>query len=138
MLLNDLIEHIPAQEEAISKLSDGVDSTSYPCVLWNKFREHFWGKPLGSFQKEEAVKRDESDPVNDIVLPDYHLVATLPEALSWGWGLPSEQFLVRSEYDETEQAVLSSNESDFDVFVVTGQDGIGPPLLSSLSTGSNT
>ena len=80
------------------------------------------GKPLESFHKEEAVKRDESDPVNDVVLPDHHLVATLPKALSWVWDLPREQFLVRSEYDETEQAALACSESTsiFDVFVVAG------------------
>ena len=55
-----------------------------------------------------------------------------------GTDISGRRILVRSEYNKAEQkAVLSSGEDYTAVFVVTGQPGIGSPLLSPLSVGAN-
>ena len=132
--LSDLVRHIPAQEEAISKLpSSVVESKTDNCTIWNEFRKQLWGKILGSLQRGQPVKRDEVEPIDDIVLPGTHTIATLPEDLPAAWKLPSRQILVRSEYSKAEKAALPVSESVHSVFVVTGQPGIGslPPLSTA-------
>jgi len=78
--------------------------------------------------EDKPVKRDESSPIEDVVLPDDHIVATLPEILpKLGWAIKSKRILVRSEYNEAEQAAVSCSKTDLDAFMVSGQPGIGPP-----------
>ena len=85
---------------------------------------------LGRFQ---ASCLDTSDQAKGVALPDNHLVATIPTIPDGDKKARNRQILVRSEYDEAAQAaVLLSGELDRDVFVVTGQPGLGPP--SSLPT----
>ena len=92
--------------------------------------------PLGErlrILSEEATSQ--SDPVKRVALPGDYIVATLPK----GWKLGSKQILVRSKYNKAEKgAVLLSNKPNCDVFVVPGQPGIDPRLLSSLPAESNT
>ena len=52
----------------------------------------------------------------------------LPETLPDVLGLESSHLLVRSEYEEAEQAVLQALVGNADAFLVFGQYGIGPPL----------
>ena len=93
------------------------------------FRKSVWKKDLKTFQKNQRVKRDAQRPIEGVEVPDSHLVTTFPEAPSANIG--SRQILVQSEYNEAEQeAVLSSGQKYSDVFVVTGQPGIGSPPLS--------
>jgi hypothetical protein len=94
-----------------------------------------WKTDVGLWQREEDVQRGD-EPIEDTrilpdVLPSKHLVMTPPDALPDVWDLHSQRIFVRSEYRETEKAALLANEDDIDVFVITGQPGIGtPPFLS--------
>ena len=131
MSLQDLYKHIPAQEKAIGEASSGFKPVSTDA--WVGFRDSLWGKPIESFEEEVPVERDESDPVVEVALPDKHFVVTFPEAiLGIPWTLGCERILVRSEYREAEQAIVSSSNSDCNVFVVAGQPGIGESAPFSL------
>lgn len=132
MSLSSLFKNTSVQEEAINELSLLVSSTTRWSTYWGDFRDSVWGRGLKSFQKEEPVERDDVDPVDHVELPTTHPVVTLPATLPNVWKLHSRQILVRSEYNEAERTAVLSSESDKDVFVVTGQPGIGLlPLLSA-------
>ena len=54
----------------------------------------------------------------------------VPETSPYDWELPSGQFPVRSEYEETEREVVSlSGKPGHGIFVVSRQPGIDPPFL---------
>ena len=129
MSLNDLLKHISAQQEAISQASPGFKSTSAGLAPWGGFRDSLWGHGLESFQKMKRVKRDESDPVDvhDVALPDRMRVAKLPKIRPKGLAPKRKRYLVRSEYSEAEQAAVLFSKSRLNVFVISGQPGIGPP-----------
>jgi len=133
MSLNDLIEHVKTQEEAIGNLSFvGVSYETRVCAAWDAFRKSIWGKGLEAFQESQLVQRDTSNQAERVVSPaDNYLVATIPTIP--GGNQDNRQILVRSEYYEAARtAVLLSGKRYRDVFVVTGQPGIGP--LPSLPT----
>ncbi|KAF9647700.1 hypothetical protein BDM02DRAFT_3129593 [Thelephora ganbajun] len=121
----DPVEHSPAQQEAVNKLSGKTN----PITLWGQVREHLWGKGLESFQRREAVRRDDPNPVEDVELPHTHLIATLPEALYRLMGPSNRQILVRSEYYDAEREAVLSSESHVDAFVVAGIPGIGKSIF---------
>jgi len=134
MSLKDLVKHAPAQREAIDRLfADPFHPLRIPGPSipdWSGFRESLWGLGLEPLQ-EELVERDD-DPVEDIrtvpgSLPPTYSVVTPPETLPKPWKLYSQRILVLSEYNEIEWAVLEANEERKDVFLVTGQPGIGSP-----------
>jgi len=138
MSLKDLTKHIDDQEKAISELRPESISQTARSTYWSDFRDSLWGEGLESFQEEENVKRG-IDPVEDIALPERHIVATLPVAPLPPWNMlirhadtdaDTRKFLVRSEYDEAEREAVSSSKAHA-MFVVSGQPGIG--LLPSLS-----
>jgi len=121
-------DHINDQEGVIGGLYQGTGPETDAYIAWEKFRDSVWGKGLIS-QEAEAVERDGSIPVEDVVLPKDHTVATLPHGL-----IPkTSKILVRSEYYEAEEeAVLSSKR--YNALVVSGQPGIGLfPFLSAVS-----
>jgi len=129
--LSDLCKYTPVQEQAISQASSGLNYSSTWCASWGGFRDSLWGKAIESFQGVKRVKRDKSDPVGGVTLPDEHVVAMLPETLLRSLAPQSKRILVRSEYSEAEQAAVSSNKSNFGAFMVSGQLGIGTsPSLS--------
>ena len=137
MALHTLEVHIPAQENAIDKISFRLDSTTNWCVAWGAFRNELWGIGLESLGKEEMIRRDESDPLEAThILPDppptSRLTASIPETLPDVWDIRSANILVRTEYHEAENAAVSLlSKPSMYVFVVGGQPGIG--LLPSLS-----
>jgi len=120
MSLKDLTDYISDQEEAISKLSHGVDSETIACAEWREFRDSLWGRGLETLQGEEKVERDRSIPMEDVVLPEKHIIATLPYVLA----PDTPKILVRSEYDEAERETVLASEHR-SVFVVCGQRGVG-------------
>ena len=120
MSLKGLADHINDQEEAISKLFHGIDSETMACTEWREFRDSLWGRGLETLQGEEKVERDRSIFVDDVALPEKHIVATLPYTLA----PDTPKILVRSEYDEVEQEIVLSSKRHA-VFVVSGQPGIG-------------
>ena len=104
---------------------------------WNAFRVQFWGKGLEALESEEPVIRD-SNPVQSVILPDWHPVATLPNIVSviWDLGLRSK-ILIRSEYRTAEEAAILSSASHPNVFAVCGRAGIGALPYSSLPSAPN-
>jgi hypothetical protein len=141
-----LIGYIPAQEKAIHNLSihpaKPLHSLNSDILQWSEIRASVWGKGLEFFQQEEDIERGKHDPIEDAhilpdTLPSSRSVITPHRMVSKIWNLSSKKILVRSEYHETAQAALLANEDNRGVFVVTGQPGIGLPLLSPSSAGSN-
>jgi hypothetical protein len=108
-------------------------------LLGFTFRDSFWGKGLGISQEEENVERG-NEPVDlcNIAdpLPPTRRVIKPSEDVSDTWGSWGQRFLVRSEYYETEQAAALASKI-MDVFVVTGQPGIGLPFLFPSSAEPN-
>ena len=133
MSLEDLSQYATTQTAAINHLIDLGYFTSGPISLaWKEFKKSVWKKGLGALQVQEPVERDD-DPVGgrygyieDDAVPATNLVTTIPDTLPDVWHSASKRILVRSDYLEAEQAALSASESGKEVFVATGQPGIGP------------
>jgi len=139
MPLKNLVEHTTVQKEAIDKyLSEVGPMCPSSLSVWDAFRSSIWKKGLEFLQKEELVER-EGSLIHDIhaILDPFPLTrstVTLPAAIPKTWRPLCRRILVRSEYYEIEQAVLSENEVEADAFVVAGQPGIGSsPLAPSLA-----
>jgi len=129
MSFKNLTDNVNDQEGVVGKLYERTGPETDAYIAWEKFRDSVWGKGLEISQEAEAVERDGSIPVEDVVLPKDNTVATLPHGL-----IPkNSKILVRSEYYEAEEeAVLSSKR--YNAFVVSGQPGIGLfPFLSAVS-----
>ena len=126
MSLRDLVERVPAQEEAIRNL-DPEALCKTRLRTWIDFRTHLWGNE--SFQEMRPV--EEINTIRGVVSPDHHVVATVPGAVFPGWGLGCERILVRPEHNEIEREIMRFSKTGLHVFVVTGQPGIG--LFPSLS-----
>ena len=121
MKLEDLTKCIPSQTLQIEQVTNQQDCFSDSEEGWATFRDSLWGKGLASLEdKQPLFGVDHSTrPVIEIpkTFPHIHL-------------LDSPKILVRSEYEETEQAALLSNADNVDAFIVTGQPGIGQSLSS--------
>jgi len=151
MSLKDLTSYISEQEKVISELPQEMFSETEWSKYWRSFRDPLWGKELEASQGLEDVQRG-LDPVEDVVLPERHMVTTFPVALPPPWGgrhisdtgagvgpgtdaaTNARKILVRSEYEEAEREGVSSSKVH-DVFAVSGQPGIG--LFPSLYTVPN-
>jgi len=137
MSLEDLTQYASAQTDAINRLIQMGRLTTGPISnTWSKFKESVWKKGLASVEAHEPVERDD-DPLDDEetdsdTIPVSALVAPLPGSLPKVWDSYSKRILVRLEYQEAEQAVLSANENNKDALIIAGQPGIG--LLSSHPT----
>jgi hypothetical protein len=130
MSLEDLTQYIPTQTTAIKRLVQAGHFTSGPTSLaWTEFKDSVWKKGLESSQSQEPVERDEEPIDEDYVpadsVPPLALVATIPDTLPDVWGSFSKRILVRSDYHEAEQTVLSANANHKDALLVTGHHGIG-------------
>ena len=123
MSLRDLVKYISVQEEAIIKLSV-LDPEGEDCAQWIPFRDYFLGKD--SFLVDEPVERDDK-PLKAVPIdpPLTRTVTTIHPSISYY--MASRKILVRSEYKEAERAAVLANEPDVEVFVVSGQPGIGLP-----------
>jgi len=135
-----LIQRTTSQEESVSSLLHNYlspihDSEDAPSS-WEAFHNSYWGKGLDFLQEKMLVERGEN-PVEDPTLPDLFpptcSVLSPHPILAAAWALSSRKVLVRSEYYEAEEAALSANEEGKDVFIVTGQPGIGPSLSLPIS-----
>jgi len=164
MSLEHLATLAPNQQLKIDKLiRDGVFSPpGLPDLsVWTAFKESLWkqnlptakvqgdGKPLPDAEvlpDAEALPDDKLLP-DDEPLPDdkphpeaapaARPIVEIPQDIVDLYNLESGRILVRSEYEETERAVLSANAANIEAFVVTGQPGIGVPLLAQPSTEPN-
>ena len=120
-------KYAPVQEKAISKLSV-LDPGGEDCVDWIPFRDYFWGKTLDTLFVEEPVERDDK-PIKAFPVhpPLMRTVATIPPHISLPFSFMSQKVLVRSEYKEAERAAVLANKPAVQVFVISGQPGIGLP-----------
>ena len=147
MSLEDLSQYAPTQTAAINRLIGMGYFTSGPVsLLWTKFKDSVWKKGLGAFEAPEPVERDEYGlkesfypPVEDDAIDDGYnvhttvLVAKIPDTVPDVWDSSSQRILVRSDYLEAVQTALSASEDCRDVFLVTGQPGIGAPPSFSIT-----
>lgn len=126
MSLQQLEEHIPSQTLQINKFvnepsvfANFVELEDAPS--WGTFRNSIWGNAsaLASLGPDIDVEADGEPPRPVVKLPE-----TLPDV----FGFESSHILVRSEYEEAEQAALQALISNAHAFLVFGQSGIGPPL----------
>jgi hypothetical protein len=116
--LDDLKKHIPDQTLKIDQIINSSDhfSDSGPDVsAWATVRDSLWGKGLASLD----------DPLSNTT----RHVVKIPEIMPDLWGLNNSRILVRSEYEEAEQAALSASAKYVEAFLLTGQPGTGPPPL---------
>ena len=134
-MLPDVSEDPVDIHKAISDLpTDTFILNPSECAVWEKLRVKFWGKDLGSLERELMVNRGD-EPVSDDILPGKTpptscLVIQIPNPLRRLLRLTSRAIMVRSEYNQAEEAALTSSESS-GLFVVTGTQGIGmTPFLS--------
>jgi hypothetical protein len=127
MSLQELEEHILSQTLKINQFvnepslfANFVDVAHVPS--WATFRDSLWGdtSALAPLELDIDVEGDGEPP---------RLVVKLPETLPDVWAFQSSHVLVRSEYEEAEQAALKAIAKNVDAFLVFGQSGIGLPLL---------
>ena len=123
MSLNDLVHHISSQSKRINQLIKNPDffsSLGDSLAGWAVFKESLWGKKL-----ESKEVKQEDGTVYTIVKIHKAFLKILRLRTPW--------ILVRAEYEEAERAALERNASPTEVFLVTGQPGIGlsPRIPSS-------
>jgi hypothetical protein len=99
-----------------------------------------WGKD--TLDKTEEVVRG-PNPIDDsLILPDvvpsHRDVMLKPKNLDKCWSVHCKKILIRPEYKEAEEFVLSTFGAPImnDALVVTGQPGIGSSIFYSAITGS--
>ena len=73
-----------------------------------------------------------TNPVMSDSPPITRSTLTVPEPILREWASKSRKILVRSEYEETEEAANSAHDQGKDAFVVAGQPGIGVPPSHSI------
>ena len=95
------------------------------CSNWANFRNTLWGNGLQALW----------DPLSDGARPVVQVPETTPADLAML--LCIRKFLVRSEYEEAEQAILLANRDHSDAILISGQPGIGSLPFPSLSVESN-
>ena len=129
------------QENLIQSLLQSEDDTLRRTTLkrWEELHSSAWGKDPDSLDETEPVIRG-PDPIdNQSLLPDVvpssRSVMSKPATLDNCWNLRAKKYLIRSEYKEVEEYVLSTSGSAPGV-VVTGRPGIGLSLFCAASTRS--
>ena len=144
MELKELVEYASDQERTINQLigysgyfANFEDHGDVPS--WPKFRNFLWGNvgalaPLKA-REELEVQRVEVEE-DDGMAPATQPIVEIPTVLAKLLYLESSHILVRSEYEEAEQAALVANETGVAAFLVGGQSGIGPPLSSLIVCGT--
>ena len=145
MRLQELEAHIPDQTRKINRLinisthfSTFVEEEVGPS--WVTFRNSVWGNAselapsdasegqagLEVHQEIDVGVTGGGEPSGDT--PSTHALVKLPETLPDMWNFDSSHVLVRSEYEEAEQAALAAIASCADAFLVIGQFGTGPSV----------
>jgi hypothetical protein len=121
MSLEDLTQFVAPQQHKINELVNQPDyfsDSGRNLPLWAAFRDSLWGRGL------EFLR----DPLSDAT----RNVAKIPGEVPRVMGFSGDRILIRSDYEETEQAVLSVNAQGLDALIINGQSGIGSsPLVPS-------
>jgi len=140
MELKELVEYASDQERKINQLigypgyfAKFEDHGDVPS--WPKFRDFLWGNvralaPLETREELETQRVEVEE--DDETAPSTRPIVEIPAILAKLLYLESSHILVRSEYEEAEQAALVANEAGVAAFLVGGQSGIGPPLSSRI------
>ncbi|KAF9779874.1 hypothetical protein BJ322DRAFT_347597 [Thelephora terrestris] len=125
MLIHNLAECVPVQEDAIEEVSCMLDPNAPVCNAWNAVREPLWGKGLENLESTEPVERDDA-PIQDFPeLPSPRSVLKVPQPALSLWLLPNDRILDRSTYHAAEESIVSNAIRHSDVFVASGTPGIG-------------
>jgi hypothetical protein len=134
-VLRSLQSFAPRQEERIKRLIGKGRFQDLEDPDWKTFFKSAWGGLGGNPDAFEGPKKVQRgiDPIDDSLLlpdivPDMCNVMPKFETLDECWYFDCEDILVRSEYKEAEQAVLSACAGGEEAIVVTGQPGIGLSL----------
>jgi len=132
--LSSLQRHSPQQNARIKAFSR--QSRSYylknisTTDKWLGFWKSVWGKQdVDSLDRSERVNRG-PDPIDDSlifpdVIPSSCVAMAKPPATNDVWNFDCENILVRSEYKEAEEVVLSACATRDRALVVIGQPGTG-------------
>ena len=108
---------------------------------WKQFYSSAWGTDPDSFDKSEPAARGPDTVDDSLILPDVvpinRDVMSKPDHLDACWRFECERFLIRPEYKEAEEFILSNfgPERAISNLMITDQPGIGLPLYSPI-TGS--
>ena len=125
MSLEDLTQHAALQQEKINQLLGANKPASRLCFArvkpstspWAALRRSLWGKGLGFLEDQTIISHSPPAATRPIL--------EFPRVMRNVWPSASSRILVRSEYEEAEQAVLSANASGMEAFLVAGHPGIG-------------
>jgi len=131
LTLGSLVRHVTVQEQRIKPfLGKGkgfhlLDADEDMALLW----EAVWGKTDLLIDVTMPVERG-PNPVDDAsigeVVPKKCDVMVVPSAVSNCWDIGCEKILIRGEYEEAEQSVVSgSQQPRCHGIMVIGQPGIG-------------
>ena len=137
--LESFQSYTSGQTGLINSLLDPQHPNSHFRDTENKFLVEFWssawGKKLDSLDTTADVERG-SDRIDDtLILPDVvsirHRVMPKPETAKycWNFDLGCKHILIRSEYKEAEDFILSNHGAD--IVLITDQLGIGSSVFSS-------
>jgi hypothetical protein len=134
--LGSLQGYASRQTELIKSLSHTSSQNREPAFedlntgRWVQFHESTWG--VNPLEREENVTEPSPD-VADLILPEIvpsrHVVLSKPKGLDNCWSFDCRKFLVRSEYKEAEDFVLSTCGTTCKALVVAGRPGIGSSLF---------
>lgn len=106
-----------------------------PFPAWVQLHSSAWGKNPDSLDTTEPVIRGPDTIDNTSILPDvvpsHCKVMLKPNPLGKCWRFGAERFLIRSEYEEAEEYLLSGFDQEAPGVVITGQPGIGLSPLSA-------
>ena len=134
----ELIETLLAKD---SRGSHGFYFRTPEKHAWQRFWNSAWGKDLGV--EEELVVGDLRLISQSLIFPDvvpsYCDVLPKPGTLDDCWGgFARRKFLIRDEYKEAEESVLSTfaEEGMISASNIMGQPGIGLPLFLLNHSGS--
>jgi len=134
MLLQDLVEHADIQG---TKINEHAGCFTNASDRWTQLRDSLWGKGLEFLElSSQDIRKlrlpQDKDPLPNVT-PTTHPVVQIPETMPNLWDLAGQRhILVRSEYKEAESAALLANSKGLDLFLLTGQPGIGMPLSLSI------
>lgn len=139
--LKSLWSYAHRQECLIQRLlePENLYFSPTPFQAWVQLHSSRWGKNPDSLEETEPVIRGPDAIDDQLILPDVlpsnRSVMPKPASLDECWTFDAKKFLIRPEYKEAKEYVLSMSGSAPGV-VIAGQPGIGLSLFCLASTGS--
>lgn len=142
--LESLQQYASSQTKLIESVSESPLRFRTPeNAHWIELWSTVWGKNVDSLDNLEQVESGPDSRNNSLifpgVIPSDRKVMSRPDILKHCWeSITYEKILIRSEYWEAEEFILSicGSERNYNVVVVTGQPGIGLSHFCSAMVGS--